>query len=204
MTRKRTITAEVQIEADNVAMHRIEQAIRIEHMLDPAIAGDLPPEIVGKEPKGLGWGQVAQGLLDSASGCPQTISAKVSALIRYYRAARNELAPLQKKFDLIAHIMRQRSFSMRTFGPGTRMNAVIDHIEKELAEVRDSHGDIAEWADVIILAMDGAWRAGYTPQEIVEAIVEKQTKNENRTWPDWRTSDPDKAIEHDRTGETAP
>jgi hypothetical protein len=32
---------------------------------------------------------------------------------------------------------------------------------------------------------------------------EKNQKNETRRWPDWRTSDPEKAIEHDRSHDSA-
>lgn len=39
-------------------------------------------------------------------------------------------------------------------------------------------------------------RAGYTPEQIVAALVAKQEKNESRQWPDWRTAEPGKAIEH--------
>ena len=67
--------------------------------------------------------------------------------------------------------------------------------------MRESDGDLKEWVDVIILGMDGAWRSGATPEQIVEAIVAKQTKNEGRTWPDWRTAPPDTAIDHDRSQE---
>ena len=35
----------------------------------------------------------------------------------------------------------------------------------------------------------------------VHAIMAKQARNEARVWPDWRTADPDKAIEHDRSKE---
>lgn len=101
-------------------------------------------------------------------------------------------------FDLVAHLERQRAFSLKTFGPGPRTKGVVDHIRKELAEIEADPADIMEWVDVIILAFDGAWRAGWEPQAIVDAIVAKQTKNEARQWPDWRTADPDKAIEHVR------
>ncbi len=101
--------------------------------------------------------------------------------------------------DLATHLARQRAFSEATFGPGRRVAGVCDHIAKELVEIRDSDGALAEWVDVIILALDGALRSGATPEQIIEAIVAKQTKNEGRTWPDWRTADPDKAIEHDRS-----
>lgn len=106
-------------------------------------------------------------------------------------------------FDMIAHLARQREWSGNTFGPGPRTAGVIDHIRKELREIEADPSDITEWIDVVILALDGAWRAGYQPQEIIDAMVAKQTRNEGRNWPDWRTMSPDKAIEHDRSGETA-
>ena len=34
-------------------------------------------------------------------------------------------------------------------------------------------------------------------------MTAKQVKNEARTWPDWRTADPNKAIEHDRSKDGA-
>jgi hypothetical protein len=101
-------------------------------------------------------------------------------------------------FDLIAHLHRQRCWSERTFGPGGRDNGIIDHIRKELAEIEASPGDLSEWVDVIILALDGAWRRGFSPAEICAAIAAKQRKNELRQWPDWRTAEPGKAIEHIR------
>ncbi|WP_313171405.1 dATP/dGTP pyrophosphohydrolase domain-containing protein [Stenotrophomonas sp.] len=106
-------------------------------------------------------------------------------------------------FDLVAHLERQRYFSAHTFGPGTRAAGIVDHIRKELLEIEADPGDLREWVDVIILAFDGAWRSGATAQEIISAIVVKQTKNEGRTWPHWSTMPADKAIEHDRSGESA-
>lgn len=98
-----------------------------------------------------------------------------------------------------AHLAHQREWSERTFGPGRRTEGVIDHITKELGEIRDNPSDLKEWVDVILLSFDGAWRAGWEPQQIIDAIVAKQAENEQRTWPDWRTTDPSKAIEHVRT-----
>ena len=99
-------------------------------------------------------------------------------------------------FDLIKHLERQRRFSMNTFGPGMRTNGVCDHIRKELKEVEAQPEDLEEWVDVILLALDGAWRSGHEPLDICKAIAAKQTKNENRQWPDWRTQPTDRAIEH--------
>jgi len=102
-------------------------------------------------------------------------------------------------FDFAAHLQRQRGWSGATFGPGARVQGVVDHIRKELREIEANPGDLEEWIDVAILALDGAWRSGAQPADIVAALVAKQTKNERRKWPDWRTADPNHAIEHDRS-----
>jgi hypothetical protein len=104
-------------------------------------------------------------------------------------------------FDFHAHLARQAAFSLKTFGPGMRTAGVCDHIRKELLEIEADPLDLREWIDVVILALDGAWRCGGSPSQIIGGIVAKQTKNEGRNWPDWRTADPNKAIEHDRSGE---
>ena len=100
--------------------------------------------------------------------------------------------------NLIEHLHHQREWSARTFGPGARTAGVVDHIRKELREIESSPADLSEWIDVVILALDGAWRAGYTPEEVITALLAKQAKNERRDWPDWRTMPTDKAIEHIR------
>ena len=104
------------------------------------------------------------------------------------------------KMDLIKYLKRQKEFSERTFGPmdsgEQRFDAIIDHIEKELAEVKQLPIDVFEWMDVVILAFDGALRAGWTPEQVASALKEKLRTNELRKWPDWRTADPGKAIEH--------
>lgn len=103
-------------------------------------------------------------------------------------------------FDFHAHLARQRAFSDKTFGPGPRTAGVLDHIRKELTEIEAAPFDLSEWIDVVILALDGAGRAGHSPDQIIAALVAKQEKNEARTWPDWRTVPLDRAIEHVRTG----
>lgn len=98
------------------------------------------------------------------------------------------------------HLERQRAFSQVTFGPGARLAGVLDHIRKELVEVEAEPQDVSEWADLVILAFDGALRQGHEPQDILDAIEAKQERNERREWPDWRTQPADKAIEHVRNG----
>lgn len=106
-----------------------------------------------------------------------------------------------ENFDLVEHLARQQDFSLRTFGPGARTKGLIDHIQKELREIANDPTDLMEWIDVIMLGLDGAWRSGHLPEEIAQALHDKLERNEARDWPDWRTADPDKAIEHVRTGE---
>lgn len=107
-----------------------------------------------------------------------------------------------KQYDLVAHLYRQRAFSRATFGPNQNVAGVTDHIRKELVEIEEAQteGDqLGEWVDVILLALDGAWRTGTSPEQIAERLELKQTINELRKWPDWRTHDPSKAVEHIRS-----
>ena len=127
---------------------------------------------------------------------PQVRVDLLEANNRYQQEASEARVALKARFDLVGHLARQKAFSERTFGPGARTKGIVDHIRKELREIEDAPSDIMEWVDVIILAFDGAWRAGWAPQDIVDAIAAKQARNEKRRWPDWRTADPDKAIEH--------
>lgn len=109
-----------------------------------------------------------------------------------------ETRPKADSFDVVAHLHRQRDFSLHTFGPGERTAGVLDHIRNELAEIEATPQDLTEWVDVVLLALDGAWRSGHTPEEIAKAIADKQARNEAREWPDWRTAEVGKAIEHVR------
>ena len=97
--------------------------------------------------------------------------------------------------DLVAHIRRQREWSERTFGAGDFARSIVDHIRKELVEIEANPTDLEEWIDVMLLAIDGAWRAGYSPDAIAAALSAKQTVNEWRKWEAPRT---DRAIEHIR------
>lgn len=82
------------------------------------------------------------------------------------------------------YLQAHRTWSLATFGPGGRHEGLCKHIESEVAEVRESSGlDLYEWADIIILAIDGALRAGFTPRDLVRALLWKQDRNRARAWP---------------------
>lgn len=119
--------------------------------------------------------------------------------------------------DLESMLARQIAFSRATFGPGERMEGVLDHISKEMEEIRNGNNDPNEWVDMVILSLDGLWRSILESNntnfawvdnvdnvddcsyEMTNLLLSKYAKNEMRTWPDWRTADPNKAIEHDRS-----
>lgn len=115
--------------------------------------------------------------------------------------------------SLAEFVAQQVTFSREAFGPNTRTRGVIDHIKKELVEVEESDGSINEWVDVALLALDGMQRAATkslvdrgveaTPElvalDVCDCLRAKLHTNINRDWPDWRTVDPDKAIEHNRS-----
>lgn len=93
----------------------------------------------------------------------------------------------------------QRNWSNRTFGPGERTGGVLAHLRKELDEVAAAPDDLQEWADLLILVLDGATRRGFTGTEVINAYHTKMVENHARTWPDWRGFSEDEPIEHVRT-----
>lgn len=97
------------------------------------------------------------------------------------------------------YVMEHKIWSHETFGEGNHTEGLLQHIEKEVKEIRKLPSDLLEWMDIIILAFDGAWREGYTPEQIVSALIEKQNINKQREWP--KITDPSQPTEHFRKEE---
>ena len=104
-------------------------------------------------------------------------------------------------YDLVTHLRRAAEFSARAFGPFTRKHGVVAHIRKELVEIEADPTDLREWVDVVILGFDGALRTGASPEQIADALFDKQVKNERREWPDWRLAADGQPIEHTRSAD---
>lgn len=103
-------------------------------------------------------------------------------------------------FDFKNWLNDHHAWASETFGPGLRTNGVIEHITKELEEIRQDPLDYKEWIDVIILAINGAMRTvGGNPQVIIDGLINKLAVIKQRSWPDWRTMSEDRAIEHIKT-----
>ena len=99
-------------------------------------------------------------------------------------------------FDFVDYVRRHGEFSDKTFGKGITSSAVIKHIRKEIDEVEACPTDVLEWADIIILAIDGARRIGYTGEEIAIALELKFSINKDRDWPNPTEAPTDEPIEH--------
>ncbi len=145
----------------------------------------------------------ASDAFDESEASEKRCHAALDALYLATKAAEACAPSITVGLDFVSHLKTQIAFSQAAFGPGPRTEGVIDHIRKELREIEAKPDDLTEWIDVVLLACDGAWRAGYTPEQIAEALVVKLAKNMARMWPDWRTAEPGKAIEHDRSAEAS-
>jgi hypothetical protein len=98
-------------------------------------------------------------------------------------------------FDLI---YSQKRWSLQTFGIGMRTVGICRHIQKELAEIEAAPSDTEEWVDVILLAMDGYWRAGGEPSNLLRDLADKHQRNKRRKYPPIGVPQ-DQPIEHVRS-----
>lgn len=103
----------------------------------------------------------------------------------------------RSSFDLEQYLERHIAWSSKNFGPGPRTKGLIAHLRKELEEIERKPADVFEWVDLVILAFDGAWRAGYKPKQIVKALKTKQETNFVRNWP--KPVSQDLPVEHVRS-----
>lgn len=78
---------------------------------------------------------------------------------------------------------RRYAWSLKTFGKGQRTKGIIAHIQCELKEVEAAPDDLMEWVDLLLLALDGAARAGHSSKTVITGIHEKHKINQAREWP---------------------
>lgn len=119
------------------------------------------------------------------------------AMVRMYDDIAVQVIPNSGVFTISPEFIDNKfKWSLETFGDGQRTQAVCSHLREEVDEAQAEPTDASEWADIILLAMDGASRAGISGQELITAIHEKQDKNLTRKWPDWREVDETTHIKH--------
>lgn len=106
--------------------------------------------------------------------------------------------------DMLDFFERQQEWSYETFGPPTFKGpkGPLAHLMKEAREAHDEADPEKlreEIADCLFLVFDAAHRSGMSYADLTCVAMAKLRKNKARTWPDWRGTDPDQPIEHDRT-----
>jgi len=84
-------------------------------------------------------------------------------------------------FNFKEFIERKMKWSFETFGE-QEVCGVIDHIKDELLEVKENPEAIEEWIDIILLAIDGASRVGFSADDIINELERKLQINTSRRW----------------------
>lgn len=99
---------------------------------------------------------------------------------------------------LVSFWQEQSIWSQQTFGSDSVRgpNGPLEHCEKECREARENPQDIKEYADIGILLMDAARRAGFTLEQLIDAMYDKLQENKSREWP--KNGDLNKPVEHIR------
>lgn len=101
------------------------------------------------------------------------------------------------EFDFIDYFRRHQAWSVETFGPDhARRVGVLEHLRMELVELEFAPDDVAEMADIAILLIDYVWRSGVSAEAFGQALEDKQKRNQDRSWPDWRDQPSDQPIQH--------
>lgn len=177
-------------------LHPIWLAVDLENIHDPAAVIEAPTlEEAKKQARPLYPDEAEVSVYRARGEDFEVLQSTIQQL-------ELELNKVRRR-DLLVILGRQRTWSQEAFGPAAavdRRAGILDHIRRKLDEVAAAPDDLSEWADIILLAFDGAWRAAATScrslDDVLRAITDKQAVNARREWPDWRTAPPDKAIEH--------
>lgn len=162
-----------------------------EHFEDQQIC-----EITRRVGIGFPLGQAIKKAIESCRLPGARGEAELLGAMNYLAAAAIVRGESDLDGGIEAYIDRHISWSAQTFGPGAKVVGLCKHIEKELQEIKADPTALFEWVDVIILALDGAWRAGYSAQQIWNGMQAKQKINFGREWPEH--SPDDEPTEHIR------
>lgn len=58
----------------------------------------------------------------------------------------------------------------------------LKHLAKEAVEAAEAPDDISEFADILMLLWDATRRAGFSDEQLAEAVAEKLERNKRRQW----------------------
>lgn len=87
-------------------------------------------------------------------------------------------------FHLLSFWNDQKEWSQKTFGDNKKMGPLgpLHHLLEEVNETIIAPYDIMEYADMFILILDAARRAGFSLEEILEAAQQKLDICKKRKW----------------------
>ena len=125
-----------------------------------------------------------------------TVARLLVAITDAIQNASNAQLARGRANDIREYAERQRQWNRSTFGEGTHTGSILRHIRKELEEIAAKPDDLEEWIDVIILAINGYWRHGGEPADLMTHLQAKQDKNIARRWP--APGPGDEPVEHVR------
>ena len=86
--------------------------------------------------------------------------------------------------DLFELIRDHARWSQETFGKDDERDCIgpLEHLKKEIEEVKQNPADITEWADMFLLYLDGLRRAGIGFPMLLEVARRKHEHNKTRKW----------------------
>lgn len=99
---------------------------------------------------------------------------------------------------LVRFLRDLMEFQHEAFGDRQTIEGVISHVDEEVVEIKADPTDRKEWLDLMTLGVSAFRRLGDTPESLAEAWRGRLEVLKGRTYPDWRTADPDKHINHVR------
>ena len=79
---------------------------------------------------------------------------------------------------------KHKEWSLNQFGKKDSPLGPINHMGKEVEELKKDPQDAMEYADILILLMDAWLTIGKGPEELLDAVNEKIDINRARVWPD--------------------
>lgn len=141
---------------------------------DALLPGDalLPPEPAAPAP-GIDAPQSFAGLRRAATlktNAPAQVDGNalwgLLAAHDALEAAAGEARPPGWLADYLA-------WAVRTFGERPDGRGCAAHLVKEAAEARDDPLALDEWADCLLLTLQGAWRSGYSFEGLIDAAGRK-------------------------------
>jgi hypothetical protein len=90
------------------------------------------------------------------------------------------------------------SWADSVFGKDRKAEMILRHLEKEIKELIQEPSDLEEYADIGILWLNAAAKAGYKVDDLYFAIIGKMMVNKSRKWG---RRDENGVVEHLREDE---